>query len=378
MSIIYSSTIPENNKSSYTEFDTVDFVLTFENQSLQLGSLRLEGEVVVKQNSLNLNDPANVNKIIRYDKFVGMHGVIESIQTNMLNENFENLGEYSRLVKQYAVGRNGVMDLFNASEVCELKAPYDALTTALLGGEEPRTNLAGVNAINNPPDWSIKPDFILNSSAALLPFERAGPIRISFNLARVQAFLYGLDVDANTTYELQNLRMVYKTVPHGDNSKPNTDPIVLRKRINIKQSIQSTLANIQVKVPSDRVEAFSGSFQIQSQEFEYRYNNNDLEKIPNLRQLQFLFNDQTNAAVTYLIKNNDEVIDKFVKALGDNGHNACSVSNMINNRGYGVGLRMDGGTIDLTNQKFSVQIDSEISNNQPLIFYMYFHVVVEI
>jgi hypothetical protein len=51
---------------------------------------------------------------------------------------------------------------------------------------------------------------------------------------------------------------------------------------------------------------------------------------------------------------------------------------MVNNDGYGVGLRMDGGTIDLTNQKFSVQIDSDVSNNQPLIMSMFFHTVLEI
>ena len=373
MSVIYSSVIPENNKSSYSEFDTVDFVLTYENQSLQLGSIRLEGDLSVVHNNEDLNAAANAGKVIKYDKFVGAHAVIESCQTEMLNEVFENLTEYPRMVKQYAVASKGINDLFNASEACELKVPYDAMTTAILGGEQPDTNLAGAQRINNPPDFSIKPDFILNSSNALLPFSRSGPVRLSFNLARVQAVLYGLDVDANTSYSLSNLRVVYKTVPGEDNK----DPIILRRRINIKQSIQSRLSNIQVKAPSNQVESFSASFQIQSHENQYFWNNLSLDKIPNLQQLQFLFNDQTNANVTYLIKNNDEVIDKFIKALGTSGKNSCSVANMINNNGYGVGLRMEG-VIDLTNQKFSVQIDSEISNNEPYIFYMFFHTVMSI
>ena len=372
MSIIYGSVIPENNKSSYSEYDTVDFVLTFENQSLQLGSLRLEGVLNVTQNNLDLNNVANADKVIKFDKFCGAHGVIESVQTEMLNEVFENLTEYPRLVKQYGVGRTGEFDTFDASNVCELKCPLDCVTTAIMAGEQPKTNITAT--INNSPDFSLKPDFILNSSRDQLPYDRSGAIRISFNLARVQSFLYGIDAGANTKYNISNLRMVYQTVPNQD----NRNPIVLRRRINIKQSLQSSLANVQVKVPSDRVEAFSASFQVQSHENTYRYNNVDLEKVPNIQQLQFLFNDQTNAAITYLIKNNDEIIDKFVKALGDNGHNACTVSNMVNNRGYGIGLRMEGGTIDLTNQKFSVQIDSEISNNRPLIMYMYFHTILEI
>lgn len=374
MSIIYSSVIPENNKASYGEFDTVDFVLTFENQSLQLGSIRLEGEVAVRENAQDLNEAANANKVIRYDKYVGLHGVVDSIQTEMLGEIFENLTEYPRLVKQYQVARNNLLDLMNGSQVCELKAPIDILTTALLAGEQPETNLAGVNRINNDPDFSIKPDFILNSSSDMLPYDRSGPIRISINLARLAAFLYGKDVGVNTTYSLKDLRIVYRTIP----GLENRNPIELRRRINIKQSLQSELSNIQVKVPSDRVEAFSGSFQIQSHENTNLYNNLSLEKLPNLNQLQFLFNDQTNAAITYLIKSNSEVLDFYIKALGESGRNSMAVANMINNDAYGVGLRMEGGTIDLTNQKFSIQIDSAISNNQPLIFYMYFHTVLEI
>lgn len=372
MSVIYASAIPENNKSSYGEYDTVDFVLTFENQSLQLGSLRLEGEWEVQQDGTFLNTPTNEDKLIKYDNFVGAHSIIESVQTEMLGDVFENLTDYPRLVKQYSVGRNGLNDLFNASNVCEMKTPVDTMTSVLLQGEEVIHQIS--TKVRRNPDFSIKPDFLLNSSTQQLPYNRSGPIRLSFNLARLNSVLYGLDVDANTTYAVKDLRLVYKTVPMMENK----DPIMLRRRIGIKQSIQSSLANIQVKVPSDSVEAFSASFLIQSQENTARYNNVELDKLPNLKQLQFLFNDQTNASVTYLIKDNSEVIDKFIKALGDTGSNACSVSNMTNNNGYGIGLKMDGGVIDLTNQKFSVQIDSEVSNKEPYLMYMFFHTVISL
>jgi len=372
MSVNYGSAIPENNKSSYGEYDTVDFVLTFENQSLQLGSLRLEGEWEVKQDSNFLNTPTNQTKVIKYDKFVAAHSLLESIQTEMLGDVFENLTDYPRMVKQYSVARSGINDMFNASNACEMKCAVDSQTTVLLQGEEVVTQIT--TPIRNNPDFSIKPDFLLNSSTQLLPYNRSGPIRLSFNLARLNAVLYGLDVDAQTQYALKDLRLVYRTVPNMDNK----DPIMLRRRIGIKQSIQSSLANIQVKVPSESVEAFSASFLIQSQENTAKYNNLELDKIPNLKQLQFLFNDQTNASVTYLIKDNSEVIDKFVEAMGVTGRNACNVSNMVNNNGYGVGLKMDGGVIDLTNQKFSVQIDSDISNNEPYLMYMYFHSVISV
>tara|TARA_R110001632_G_scaffold151476_1_gene269055 strand:+ start:1149 stop:2267 length:1119 start_codon:yes stop_codon:yes gene_type:complete len=372
MSVNYSSVIPENNKSSYGEYDTIDFVMTFENQSLRLGSIRLEGDLEVLYDGAPLNTPGNETRDIRYDHMVGVHGCVESVQTEMLGETIENLTEYPRMVKQYAVGRNNAGDMFNSSRVCELRAPLEVLTTEILRGEEPRTQVT--SAIRNNPDFSCKLDTVLNSSTEMLPYSRTGAIRLSLNLARVNSFLYGLGVDNKVTYSLKDLRLVYRTMDGMDNK----EPITLRRRINIKQSIQSSLANIQVKVPSTQVEAFSSSFQIQSQENTPRYNNLTLEKIPELQQLTFLFNDQSNANITYLLKSNMEVLDKFIEALGDTGRNSLAVPDQDNKTGYGVGLRMSGGTIDLTNQKFSVQIDSAISNNVPLVYYMYFHCLVSV
>ena len=64
--------------------------------------------------------------------------------------------------------------------------------------------------------------------------------------------------------------------------------------------------------------------------------------------------------------------------MGVTGRNNLQVANMNDHHAYGVGLRMSGGTIDLTNQKFSVQIDSGISNSKPLVYYMYFHTLLEV
>lgn len=370
MSVIYSSALPENVKSQYSEYDTVDFQLTFENQSLQLGSLCLEGVLSVKQNNVFLNDPANKDKNICFDAMTGCHGFCESVQTEFLNEIQENITEYPRLVKQYAVARNTTQDMFNSANACELRCPHPVLTTQLLKGEEVENQPS--NPIRNSPDFSLKLDTILNSSTDLMPFDRVGTVRLSLNLARVNAFLFGDDVDGNTTYYLEDLRLVYRTVPGLD----NRNPIILRRRLNIKQSLQSSLANISTKVPSQSVEAMSASFQLQENEMTAEHNNLSLHKIPNLDQLQYLFQDQTNSQVSFLIKSNIEVLSRFVEAMGDSGRNNLSVSNMNNNQGYGIGLRMAGGPVDLSNQKFSVQINSDISSSKPMLIYMYFHSVV--
>jgi hypothetical protein len=373
MSITYLSAIPENNKSSYTEYDTVDFVLTFENQSLVMGSLRLEGDVLVTQDGQPLNNVANVDKKIMYDRHVGGHSFIESVQTEILNEVIENLTEYPRMIKQYSVARDNQGDMFNSSRVCELKTPYDAMTTFILQGEEPPAQNA--NPLRENPDFSVKLDIALNSVDELLPYARTGAIRVSLNLARVNSCLYGNDVDGNTRYSLHNLRLVYKATDDMPES-PNA-PVVVRKRQCIKQSIQTGLANIQAKVPSANVEAFSASFQVQSRENTAKNNNLDLEKIPDLRELQFLVNDSTNQAVTYLIRSNPEALYHFVDALGFTGRNQLMVENMDSNEGYGIGYRFES-PVSLMNQKLSVQINSSISNSRPLVMYMFFHSVMEL
>lgn len=370
MSVSYLSVIPENNKSSYSEHDTVDFVLTFENQALKLGSLRLEGEFEVKQNNLFLNNLANQNKVIKYDNFTGLHSIVDSIQTEMLGEVYESINEYPRMVKQNAVAQNSTGDLFNSSKSCELRTPYDFMTTQYMKGIEPKVQVAPAVRIN--PDFSIKLDCLLNSSISTLNYDRSGPIRLSINLSRVNSVLYGADVDGNTTYSVKDLRLVCRTT----NDLSNTSPIQLRRKINIKQSISSSLSNIQTKVPADNVESFSASLQLQTHENTTFYNNLDLQPLPNLEQLQFLYNDQSNSQVSYLIRSDSEVISKFIESIGDNGRNNMSPNNMINNRGYGIGLKMGG--VNLSNQKFSLQINSSISNNNPMVLYMYFNTVLTV
>jgi len=372
MSISYLSAIPENNKASYGEYDTVDFVMTFEGQSLVMGTVRLEADVAVRQNSLPLNNVANYEKEIMYDRQVGGHSFVESISVEMRGEILENMVEYPRMVKQYAVARNNQGDMFNSSRVCELRCPTDTMTIATLHGEEPRTQLT--SAIRADPDMSIKLDCMLNSVEELLPYSKSGPIRVSLNLARTVGCLFGNDVDANTSYSLSNLRLVFKATDAMPDSK---DPIVVRTRQCIKASLSTPLANVQAKVPSANVEAFTASFQVQSDENTLKANNLTLEKIPQLQELQFLFNDSTNEAITYQVRSDAEAIEHYLDAMGFTGRNQVNRDNMNNNEGYGIGYRFDH-PISLMNQKLSIQINSAISNSVPLVMYMFFHSVMNL
>jgi len=214
----------------------------------------------------------------------------------------------------------------------------------------------------------------LNSVEELLPYSKSGPIRVSLNLARTVGCLFGNDVDANTSYSLSNLRLVFKATDAMPDSK---DPIVVRTRQCIKASLSTPLANVQAKVPSANVEAFTASFQVQSDENTLKANNLTLEKIPQLQELQFLFNDSTNEAITYQVRSDAEAIEHYLDAMGFTGRNQVNRDNMNNNEGYGIGYRFDH-PISLMNQKLSIQINSAISNSVPLVMYMFFHSVMNL
>ncbi len=371
--IHYASVLPENNKDSFEEFDNVDFVLAHEGRALNLGSVRLHGVVDVTQNNNPLTsttDDTNL-KDIKLDGMVGAHSFCESWTCEMNGQIVENITSYPRYVKMAMTATNGVDDMNNASNVCELKAPIDKMTNQALKGV---VGGAGeTNFTNYAPDFSIRPSICVNSGRGMLPYKKSGDIRLTVTLARVLAALYGLDVDSSTKYVLRDLRVVYTTSPEPESM---SEPVMLRTKLNIKQSIQSSFSNVQTKVPAV-CSAMSASFQSQANENQGKYNNMELNAVPNLTQTQFLFNDSTNTLVTYLIKNNVEVIGRYIDSFVDTGRNALSPAKLADNNGFGVGLNFSE-EIDLSNQKFSVQLSSAVSSASPMIIYMYFHSMIQL
>ena len=383
--IQYHEIIPNNLQSSYTEFNNVDFELSFPNRKLNLGSIRIEGEIEVKYGGEFLNstvqkDPDSAGgeinvKDIKLDGLAGMHSVIEQITTtvNMPDKGknvIENMTEYARYAKMAVSATAGVDDMNNSNHVCELKAPFDRFTNALLQGIIPAEQPAGGNQRLNP-DFSLRPLFCLNSGAGSLAYSKSGDIQVSITLARVFALLFGNDVNSQVTYSIKDLKLRFTSSP--DDGVDDT--VVLKTKLNIKQSIQSSFANIQTRVPAI-CSAVTVSFQPQEEENTATNNNLALAEVPNLTQTQFLFNDSTNTLVSYLIRSTTEVIDRAIDSMLDTGRNALSTQNLVNNNGFLAGIDFQN-FIDLSNTKFSLQLRSGVNSSKPLIVYMYFHSVVE-
>ena len=145
----------------------------------------------------------------------------------------------------------------------------------------------------------------------------------------------------------------------------------MRTKLNIKQSIQSSFANISTKVPAV-CSGVSISFQTQAREHTALHDNQNLEELPNLTKLQFLFNDNLNQSVAYQIDERGEALMRYVESLSLSEKDSVNINNVNSNNSYGLGYNF-GAAVNLQNQKFTVQFESGIDNTTPFLVYLYFH-----
>ena len=253
-----------------------------------------------------------------------------------------------------------------------MKAPFDPMTNSILAGVVPSTQLTTAPQRLNP-DFSIRPLFCMNSGEGAVSYDQVGDVQISVTLARNFGAIFGNDVDENVKYVIRDLKLRFTSRPDDG----EREPVVMKTKLNIKQSIQSTFANIQTRVPAVCT-AVTVSFQPQGEENTATNNNLQLAKIPSLSQTQFLFNDSTNTLVSYIIRSVSEVTDRAIDSMMDTGRNALSPVHLANNNGFLVGTDFGGQAVDLSDTKFSLQLTSGISSATPHIAYMYFHSFVEV
>lgn len=364
MSLEYAQVQPEAVKDSYTDVDTVDFVLTFPGKKLLLNNIRLVGEIEVESSA---NTRLVDTDEIYMDPMVGIHSVIDGVKTELQTmRNVETFSDYGRYYSMLMKTTNTPDDMLNGSQLCELKTPDEDLTQKLL-----------IKVNNEDVDFSFKPYFILNNaisedgSPAALRFADSGAVKISFDLARNTTVLYGADA-GSATYKLKNLRLHYVVVP--DDGKKQK--LTMLAKTSIKTEAKSTNAVLSSKVPII-ANACSVSFQEAANENTTLHNNLALEKPPQLDRVEFLFNDNQMNFITYILEDENEILQRYVESFGSKDH-SITPSRMNGNKAYGVGTAFNGlGYINLANQKFNVKLESSITNSNPFMVYMFFHGIIE-
>jgi len=384
-SLQYSSVQPDNNRTNYRALDVVNFTLNNQGRSLVLGSVKLEG-------TLRVNKVANTQAVtpddIRFNMNAGIGSFIDGLMVQSAqNGTLENIQfDYPRYLNMVANASKDANDSFSSKDVCELKAPYDNITSEYCYGVNSKTS----TVVNTPIDFSHKLKVCLNRQVQgdNLPFSRSGFMKISVSLARDQSALYGTyrntanDNIATSNYVLSDLRIVYQTVP---DTGQNT-PLVMRRLVPIKSTLESDFSNVASSVPA-KCDAVSISYQFQNRENTnvnaageaQVWDNNQLNKIPNWESIQFIFNNSNSEYVSYIIDNQQEALKRAIESMKDTGHNQVSLASMDTEQHLIHGLSF-GEMIDLSNQRFNIQLSAPngISANNPMVIYAFFHSLISL
>jgi len=365
--LVYAQVEPEAKKSSYVEFDNLDFVINVgEGKALVKNSVRLLGTL-----RINRTGTTRATADVRLSNHIGIHAVVDSSQVTFESGPkmgiIENLQNYGRLVRMQATGTEDHNDYSNASNLIELRAPSANLAEAVqLAGS---TIQATGAQQTTDRDFACKLNICLNKmDGDNLPFEKTGAIRVSINLAKNLSALEGGLAGSAVNYNISDVRLAYSVM---DAPKGATQS-VMRTAYNFKSSVLSSTANISARVPAV-CDSVTISAQRQDRENTNVLSNYGLEEPRNFKSIQYMFNDSTNQYISYVIESKEEALEKGVESLVATGVNGVfSAGKLERNDNFIVGLPFNG-FIDLSNQRFNVQLTSDIDTQNPYNLYMYFH-----
>jgi len=380
--LLYHSIEPENNASSYTEFATADFVLTGAGRKLVADSVRLEGTIHLEKGGGV--GPKTIALIAadaghwKVDNQIGMHAICESITTEVQSAgNIEHLASYPRYVKMVAASSKDSNDMMSADMVVEGRGPVGS------NGEyaiEPVACLnidaggAGLQTVKDPA-FSLRLMQCLNRMSGNYSFDKHGYIKMSINFARVNQLVFGTDCDSTMSYELQGLRLSYKTVP----DDKVDEKLLMRSYFSTKSTMQSQSASIQSRVPSDIVLGCSVCFLKLANESSPTENSHALEKLPNVDAVRMLFADTENRFISYSITETSDLLDRGIKSLAYSGHTSATQLKLKGNDSYIIGSDF-ASPVSLRNQKFTLSLDttSTVLSGSPYIVYQYFHTILSL
>jgi hypothetical protein len=376
----YSIALPENQKDSYGEFDTVDFKLSYINRKLIGGSIRLLADVQVSANT-------SLTETIAYDGFVGGHSFVDTISTSIQNAGqVENIRFYSRYISSKAKASLTKDDLFSSAYVCEGRCPSDKMASSMLKGMVaigkdtafvPLPSPTTASTFSKPLDLAVKLDFCLNNMIGdpMLPYAKTGDIYVSLTLPRNVEVLYGSeDIGGTKNYSLSNLRIAYITVADDGKYSPKYN---MRIRSDLKNTINSTFANISTKVPIV-ADAFFATFIETDKENNVQYNSLANERLPLVSRLEFLWNDSFSQEYTYELDNEEEILTNYIKAVSKVvGNNNANTNVLASNDGWGIGLSF-GQFVDLSKSKIGINIRSAVDSTNPYTCYLFFSGVTSI
>lgn len=366
MPILYHSVDPESNRDTFSEYNTADFVINTD-RNIVRNSIRLEGSIKFSRGAAQVlfTDRCHMNKRI------GIHSIIESSQVMVGGSVVENINtEYARFAHMIQSATKSRDDYYDSGEICELKAVSTDVACAICQGESTISTTKLQADFPKGTDFSFKPIICVNRCDNDIPMGRLNnEMRLSFNLARAVNVLCGIgqsDPANLTSYTISDLRLTYRS------ADPVAIPSVgMRSVFPIKQVVSNPNASLNSRVPGV-CNAVSISFLKKSKENAVVSDNVALEALPHLDEVGYTFNDATNQLVQYSQEEYSEYMEGYLESLGSAGVHSASPNNIKGNSVFGLGLKF-GADVDLSTQKFGVNIRSGATSTLSYLMFQFFH-----
>ena len=361
--VLYHQVTPQSEKTTYTQFDQCSFLLSVgTGRSLLPQSVRVLGDIRINRGADKYGNGGQC-----WDKNIGAGSFIDSISVQTQNQGLlENIQNYARYVAMDSCATLNELDMLNSINMCELKVVNELQALTLAKGIAP--SLTTGTAVVRDPDFSVKPLCCVNKMSRDLPFDKSGIVTLQLNLQRDMTAVFGSAQDSNTTYEIRNLRVTYKSIADPQDPTPTEMGVVY----NIKSNILSGTASISANVPAV-CDSVAISFIQDQHDSVPVYNSYKLENVQGLEEVQYLFNDSTNSLIAYVIRDQTEMVERFLDAISNSSHNQVSQQKWRSNGGFALGLNFEE-PVDLSTNRFTMQLGSAATNlNQyPINCYMYF------
>lgn len=363
-----NSSFPISVKDKYNPNDIVDFILSFDNTSIQVNSIRLKGVLNITKTdntAYTITEGTDVN----YNTTVGIHGAFQGFTSasdkNGVIENWSS--EYPR----YQCAKTEVSTAKQAlaaqsSNLCELRVGNDQLGKYLLTNNR-------YDQQNSIP-FSFKPQIALNKSNINISHNKTGDVKISCRLATRNQFIYGTNA-GEVTFNISDLQLDYTTVQQDAKGTLQMEVIQM-----VKNTAESNNTNISTRVPV-LARSLSVVFRQERLLDQPLHDHLQNESPPDPQRVEFVMSD-SNQYITYALENREEFIYNYQISLGADPE-AKSMLTTANGdweknvAKFGLGIDF-GQYINLAQNKVGFNLKSGITSGNKYALFMFFRGIVSI
>lgn len=371
MSIKYHSVDPESIKP-YRANDVADFIINTD-RNIVNGSVRLTGVLSITKGGNKVSGAEDQGDCVYYNPNTGIHGAFSSISVSN-GSTLEFLDNYPRFVNMVEKSSKDINDYFSTADIVELKVPNENHALSISAGVTYLIPNGAQSGNKELVDFSMKPLICLNrmmNTNSLNLGAMNNRIKVSFTMATDNNFLIGGDMANDCTYELTELKLTYRTV------EPSPTPNVLcRSYASTKLQLDNGNESVSTRKPVV-ASGVSVSFLEVFKENNNTLNSYCLDRPPNVKRVQFSFNNNTSEFISYEMTSQIEMRERYLESMKSGGVNQVNPQKARGSDGYGLGASFDS-FVDLTQNKITFDLESNIQNNNKYNVFLYFHSQLEL